>query len=155
MKPMPKAESTDTDIFRKRLREIRRERTGRDRAAFPKARRQSFTNANRATIASKTDGRCHICGGVLDAAWEVDHVIAHGIGGRHQLDNYLPAHALCNNYRWHYLPEEFQWVLKIGVWARLIMEQETQLGKQLAERFCQYERARVRRRKSSSAPAAK
>jgi hypothetical protein len=29
----------------------------------------------------------------------------------------LPAHSTCNNYRWDYLPEEFQYILKLGVWA--------------------------------------
>jgi hypothetical protein len=64
------------------------------------------------------------------------------------LDNYLAAHSLCNNYRWNYSPEEFQWVLKIGVWARLVMEQGNSLGQEMAERFCATERRRIRRRKS-------
>jgi len=96
-------------------------------------------------VAAKTDGRCHICGGVLGLVWEAYHVLAQSTGGRHQLDNYLPAHQLCNNYRWNYLPEEFQWVLKIGMWARLVMER-SELG-QMAKQFCGYEQSRARRRK--------
>ena len=76
-------------------------------------------------------------------------MLAHSTGGLHHLDNYLPAHALCNNYRWHYSPEEFQWVLKIGVWSRLIMEKNAALGQQLADQFCQYEGRRIRRQKST------
>ena len=79
-------------------------------------------------------------------------MLAHSTGGPQQLDNYLPAHQLCNNYRWNYMPEEFQWVLKIGVWARLVME-KSQLGQQMARQFCGYEKARVRRRKSVTAVA--
>ena len=54
--------------------------------------------------------------------WKADHVLAHSSGGVHSPENYLPAHALCNGYRWDYDPEEFQWLLKIGVWARRQME---------------------------------
>src|SRR3712207_8439206 len=50
---------------------------------------------------------------------------AHSSGGAHSADNYLPAHTLCNNYRWDYSPEEFQLVLKIGVWARTRSEEHT------------------------------
>jgi hypothetical protein len=42
-------------------------------------------------------------------------VIAHSAGGTHEVDNYLPAHSTCDNCRWDYLPEEFQYILKLGV----------------------------------------
>ena len=29
------------------------------------------------------------------------------------MDNYLPAHATCNNYRWDYTAAEFQEILKL------------------------------------------
>ena len=112
-----------------------------------RVRRRALSRSDRATIAAKTDGRCHICGGVLDTAWEADHVLAHSGGGGHRLDNYLAAHSLCNNYRWNYSPEEFQWVLKIGVWARLVIEHSKPLGVQMAARFSAYEDSRARRRK--------
>lgn len=80
-------------------------------------------------------------------AWQADHVLAHSAGGAHAIQNYLPAHSLCNNYRWDYSSEEFQWVVKIGIWARLLMEKETSLGEELIRRFCRYETTRESRRK--------
>jgi hypothetical protein len=68
-------------------------------------------------------------------------VLAYGGGGPHAPDNYLPAHRLCNNYRWDYLPEELQWILKMGVWARTLMQESSSkngLGRQMAESFLQY-----------------
>ena len=54
----------------------------------------------------KTNDRCHLCGGEVLTRWQADHVLAHAVGGTHQIDNYLLAHALCNKYR-RYSPEEF------------------------------------------------
>ena len=133
-------------VLIKHFRRLRGDRTNRPRSAT-KVRRQRLSASDRSTIAAKTNGRCHICGGPLGVAWEADHVLAHSTGGDHHLDNYLAAHSLCNNYRWNYSAEEFQWVMKVGVWARLVME-KSQLGQQMAEQFCRYERGRVRRRKS-------
>jgi len=99
-------------------------------------------------VLSKTGGRCHVCGGKLDRGWQADHVKSHTRGGTHAEDNYLPAHALCNNYRWHYLPEEFQYIMKIGVWARTQMERGTPIGNEMIERFVAYERRRAGRRVS-------
>src|SRR4051794_18977250 len=71
--------------------------------------RATLTKAERRQVLSKTNNRCHICGGKIDGAvWQADHVLAHSTGGEHSVDNYLPAHSLCNNYRWHYDAEEFQ-----------------------------------------------
>lgn len=70
-------------------------------------KRQSLTKDERLLVLSKTDSRCHICGGKIDGAWDADHVLSHSKGGVHSEDNYLPAHKTCNNYRWEYLAEEF------------------------------------------------
>ena len=44
--------------------------------------------------------------GFIERQCQADHVLAHSAGGGNRLeDNYLPAHALCNNYRWDYLSE--------------------------------------------------
>ena len=102
---------------------------------------------DRAVILAKTDGRCHICGGTIEGAWQADHVLAHSGGGGCHRDNYLAAHALCNNYRWDYLPEEFQIILKVGVWARTQIERGTSVGREILERFVAYEARRVSRRK--------
>ena len=120
-------------------------------------RRQSLSGKDRATVLAKTAGRCHLCGGVVVARWTADHVLAHAGGGHHAVDNYLPAHSLCNGYRWAYTPEEFQWVLKIGVWARRQMETNTALGEAMLGGFFDYDQKRERRRRvrpTTPSPAA-
>src|SRR5262245_16768546 len=78
-------------------------------------RRRSLSQSERLEILRKAGGRCHLCGGpIIGHDWQADHVLAHSTGGAHSIDNYLPAHSLCNNYRWHYDTEEFQWILKLG-----------------------------------------
>jgi hypothetical protein len=84
---------------------------------------------------------------VLDR-WHADHVLSHSDGGRHAIENYLPARALCNNYRWDYTPEEFQWILKIGVWARTQMKRDSEFGAATRDRFFQHERRRLSRRRT-------
>jgi len=109
--------------------------------------RTSLTVAERLQVFAKTSGRCHICGGkVVGERWQADHVIAHSAGGTHDVDNYLPAHSTCNNYRWDYLPEEFQYILKLGVWARTQIERGTTVGNDVASTFAGYEARRVKRR---------
>jgi len=109
--------------------------------------RTSLTAAERLQVFAKTSGRCHICGGkVVGERWQADHVIAHSAGGTHDVDNYLPAHSTCNNYRWDYLPEEFQYILKLGVWARTQIERGTTVGNDVASTFAGYEARRVKRR---------
>jgi hypothetical protein len=63
------------------------------------------------------------------------------------LDNYLPAHKTCNNYRWHYSPEEFQIILKLGVWLRTQIEKETTIGKAAGAAFVAHDLRRAARRK--------
>ena len=82
----------------------------------------------------------------MGRTWQADHVNSHAHGGAHAEDNYLAAHPLCNNYRWHYLPEELQIVMKLGVWAKAQAEKGTPIGMEIAERFSTHERSRERRR---------
>ena len=110
----------------RKLRAARRQRHIASRRA--PTRQGHLTKDERAVVLDKTAGRCHMCSGKVVVDWEADHVLAHSSGGPHRADNYLPAHTLCNNYRWDYLPEEFRWVLKIGVWARKQMETSSGLG---------------------------
>ena len=63
------------------------------------------------------------------------------------MDNYLPAHKTCNNYRWDYLPEEFELILKIGVWARTQVEKGTPVGRNIESGFLKSEAKRLNRRK--------
>jgi hypothetical protein len=135
------------------LRNERRQRQGVQRQT--PVRRRALSPAARALILAKTRARCHICGGPIAKSWEADHVLAHAGGGVHAADNFLAAHTLCNNYRWDYSPEEFQWVLKIGVWARKLMETESELGQRMLETFFAYDLARHKRRRRGgpSAPS--
>jgi hypothetical protein len=77
---------------------------------------------------------------------QADHLLAHSAGGTHDVDNYLPAHSICNNYRWDYLPEEFQYILKLGVWAKTQIERGTTVGNDVAISFAGHEARRVKRR---------
>lgn len=129
-----------------RLREARRERQAKHRAGSGPRRRRP-TLSERQAISRKTGDRCHICGGSVGTRWQADHVLAHAGGGMHSVENYLAAHVLCNNYRWDYDPEEFQWVLKIGVWARKQMEGNTELGERMLSGFFDYETRRAGRRR--------
>jgi 5-methylcytosine-specific restriction endonuclease McrA len=131
------------------LREKRREQKITVRATG--TGRRSLKPIQRDAVLAKTGGRCHICGGKIEGKeWSADHVFAHSQGGQHALDNYLPAHNLCNTYRWFYGAEEFQWILKLGVWLRTLLETEKPLSKTLSNHFLKYERRRESRGKGSN-----
>ena len=127
----------------------RRRQRSKEESRSARLVRKRLRTEERRQILEKTDGRCHICGGRVDGAWQADHVMAHSRAGSHAVDNYLPAHQLCNNYRWDYEPEEFQLILKLGVWARTQIENETARGVQVGEGFLAYEARRVKRRRKS------
>jgi 5-methylcytosine-specific restriction endonuclease McrA len=111
-------------------------------------RKHRLTAEQRKIIHAKTGGKCHVCGkDVLIDKFEADHVKSHSSGGTSVTDNFLPACRTCNNYRWHYLPEEFQWILKLGIWARTEIANNTGLGESMAARFIQKELIRESRRK--------
>ncbi len=143
---MKRPYSTDTEPLRPRLIALRRLR-GHVKDANRRPRLRRLTAAERADILSKTGGKCHICGGDIQGSWNADHVMAHSAGGEHSIDNYLPAHITCNNYRWDYLPEEFELILKLGVWARTQVEKGTMVGRTIEQRFSAYEVGRIGRRK--------
>ena len=112
-------------------------------------RRLSLTAEQRSAVLGKTAGRCHLCGGeITEQKFAADHVLAHAAGGMHSLDNYLPAHGLCNGCRWFYSAEEFQWILRMGVWARKNMEDQTSIGMKMLPTFLDHEK-RVRKRRKS------
>ncbi len=89
-----------------------------------------------------------MCGGDISGPWNADHVLAHSAGGKHAPDNYLPTHATCNNYRWDYLPEEFELILKLGVWARTQVDRGTVIGASIEQGFTSHEARRIVRRKN-------
>jgi hypothetical protein len=119
-----------------------------ERKKLPRAsRRLSLNKRQRAIVLEKTAGRCHLCGGPVEKKFAADHVLAHGAGGTHTLDNYLAAHGLCNGCKWFYSPEEFQWILRMGVWARKQMEDRTTIGIQMLLAFFKHEQDTRKRRK--------
>jgi 5-methylcytosine-specific restriction endonuclease McrA len=136
-----------THEFVARLRSLRQMRSDRKLQLRGHLVRKPLSRTERDQIFIKTAGRCHICGGLIEGGWEADHVFSHSLGGQHEADNYLPAHPICNNYRWFYGTEEFQWILKLGVWLRTQIERETTLGQLTAKAFCSHDRVRAGRRK--------
>jgi hypothetical protein len=109
-------------------------------------RKTSLTKNQRIKILEKTGFKCHICGiKIIDNKFQADHVESHCRGGLGIEDNFLPSCNTCNNYRWHYLPEEIHWVLKLGVFAKTQIEKKATLGKHFAESFINYE---IRSKKS-------
>lgn len=149
---MPTDQVFSVGAFVKLLRKLRTQRRGQIISA---RKRAMLTRAERKEVLGKTGRRCHVCGGTIKTNdWQADHVLAHAAGGKHEVDNYLAAHAICNNYRWNYGAEEFQLILKLGVWMRTQIENETQVGQTASQKFCQYERQRsLRRRRTSSKSA--
>lgn len=126
----------------KRLHALRKNGKLKIRRAY------SLSPQERAIILSKTGGKCHICGQMLlDGKFEADHVTSFTSGGTSVAENFLPACQTCNNYRWHYLSEEFRWILKLGVWIRTEIEKNTPLGNKAATGFIKKEMIRESRRK--------
>jgi len=149
---MNEAEYTASEAnFSDHLRQLRRDREVRKEATLStRPARQSLSPSERDHILAKTAGHCHICGELISgSAWNADHVVAHSAGGTHNADNYLPAHPLCNNYRWDYSAEEFQLILKLGVWMRTKIELRKASVREAAAAFLAHERARQARRKKS------
>ena len=110
----------------------------------PSKRTGRLTKEERLLILAKTDNKCHICGQVISLTdFHADHVVSHISGGIHRVDNYLPACFICNNDRWHYLPEELQLILKIGVWAKTEIEKKSALGNEMASKFVAKENKRI------------
>jgi 5-methylcytosine-specific restriction endonuclease McrA len=108
--PMAEANTVfqDAEKFAAHLRVLREERLKRKlEIRSLEQKRQSLTPTQRSAVLIKTAGRCHICGGHINSEWATDHVLAHAQGGEHTVDNYLPAHAICNRARWFYSTEEF------------------------------------------------
>lgn len=118
-------------------------------------RRLSLSTTQRTAVLQKTDFRCHLCGGKIgkNKPFTADHVLPHAGGGKHTLANYLAAHRLCNGCRWFYSPQEFQWILRMGIWARQQMEDQTKIGKVLLPVFWRHEKVARRPRNRKSAVA--
>jgi 5-methylcytosine-specific restriction endonuclease McrA len=143
------ADFPDSDTFAKELQKLHgRRRRKIIRWRSKRIPRSSLSTAKRRTVLAKTGGRCHICGGSIDGdKWHADHVLAYASGGVHSLDNYLPTHSICNSYRRSFSAEEFQWVLKLGVWLRSQIARETIIGIEACEKFCRHQQRVAGRRR--------
>lgn len=134
-----------SDVF---TEEIRRLKLLRKNSKKKIKRNYRLSRNERRDILAKTDCKCHFCGGIVSLEYfEADHVKSHALEGSSGVDNFLPSCRTCNNYRWHYLPEELKWILKIGVWARNEIEKGTRIGSTLSEEFVKHEVRREKRRK--------
>lgn len=112
-------------------------------------RKYIISKADRILIHLKTDGKCHICGQDVSVdKFEADHVKSHSKGGQNIIDNFLATCRTCNNYRWDYLPDEIKWVLKLGIWSRKQIEDNTSLGQDIAKAFILYENRREKSRRT-------
>lgn len=132
----------DADLLQK---EIYRLHMKRMKGKVPSKRIGRLSKKDRLLILDKTNSKCHICGTEISIInFQADHVTSHIIGGLHKIDNYLPSCQVCNNSRWHYLPEELQLILKIGVFAKTEIEKGTILGKSIASKFVLKELRRFR-----------
>lgn len=61
--------------------------------------RKSFSDKQRLEIFRNAGGICHICGGKINGAkeaWDVEHMVALGMGGTNEDDNLAPAHVKCH-----------------------------------------------------------
>jgi len=117
-------------------------------------RTRSLTAEARRRVLTKTDHRCHVCGiEIPDGAYfEADHVMNHTSGGSSDEANFLASCATCNNARWHYAPQELQWVLKLGIYAVNEIRKGTAVGMTVGDGFVAKEVQRERRRKNPRKP---
>lgn len=135
------------DKFIARLKSLRSDRRCKKLNPRNKKPRKPLTAAERQEIFQKTGGHCHVCGGPIEGKWQADHVLSHALGGEHHIDNFLPAHSICNKYLWFFGPEEVQWILKLGGWLRMEIERDSKIGRKAADRFIQKDKKRDSRRK--------
>lgn len=112
-------------------------------------RKNRLTKNQRLQILEKTGFKCHVCGEkIVDGKFQADHVESHARGGLGVVDNFLPSCSTCNNFRWHYLPEEIHWVLKLGVYAKTQIEKKSALGINFADSFLKYDKKSKRNTQS-------
>ncbi|RRD56654.1 HNH endonuclease [Comamonadaceae bacterium OH2545_COT-014] len=147
--PVPSVALSDADPqvahFAQHLHALRMQRLANKQPAAS-SRRKRLTPKQRAQVLEKTQGRCHICGGLIQGRWVVDHLFAHALGGPSDSANTLPAHPACNRAKWFYVAEEFQWILKMGVFFRTQFEEaQNPHAIALAQLFLAHE-SHVRRR---------
>ena len=84
---------SEVSAFAVALRELHAQRKDRVISGrSERARRAVLTKADRGKVLGKTGGRCHICGGTINADdWQADHVLAHSTGGEHSVQKRAPS----------------------------------------------------------------
>jgi 5-methylcytosine-specific restriction endonuclease McrA len=105
-----------------------------------------FTNNKLKAIFEKTEGHCHFCGdslvlekyGVkdindLDGAWEADHIIQKGKGGRKDVENCLPSCVRCNRLRWHRKGDDLRELIFLGLISKYEIQKGSDVGKMISE----------------------
>jgi 5-methylcytosine-specific restriction endonuclease McrA len=120
-----------------------------------------FTNATLKAIFERTSGHCHFCGdplifknyaskrdGELSGAWEVDHVIQKGKGGRRTADNCLPTCVRCNRLRWHRHGDDLREIIFLGLIAKDEIKKSTEVGRRLLLLKQKRERSNTKRRRN-------
>ncbi len=125
-----------------------------------------FSNATLKTIFERTSGHCHFCGDALvlakygsngyddlDGAWEADHVIQKGKGGKKSADNCLPTCVRCNRLRWHRQGEDLRELIFLGLIAKHEIKKGSELGSMLAEMKRKRIASNKKRRRDSHALA--
>jgi 5-methylcytosine-specific restriction endonuclease McrA len=114
----------------------------------PAPPRSGLSSSSRKTILAKTNGTCHVCGGLAGDRWQADHVIQHSRGGAHSLDNYLPICRECNRLRWSYNPEMLRLMLRFGILAKQEIRHDTKLGRSLLGKMLRRQARSLKRRRT-------
>lgn len=123
-------------------------RSARRRDHLKHKERSVLSKKQREFVLSKTDSRCHICGIELTLkGFHADHVIPHSFGGNHAENNYLASCSTCNILRKNYSPEEIQVILKLGVWAKSKVLDQTSFALEIANEFVKHDMKLRKRRK--------
>jgi len=121
-----------------------------------------FTAKVLALIFQRTEGHCHFCGDPLQlqkygckdvedlgGAWEADHVIQRGKGGKKEAENCLPACVRCNRLRWHRKGKDLRELLLLGLLAKDEIKKSSLIGQALQQLKAKRLMANKRRRRRS------
>ena len=103
-----------------------------------------FSNSTLRSIFDRTFGHCHFCGDLLifekyalkgednlTGAWEADHVVQKGKGGKRSSENCLATCVRCNRLRWHRQGDDLRELIFLGLVAKDEIKKDTKVGKHL------------------------
>jgi 5-methylcytosine-specific restriction endonuclease McrA len=110
--------------------------------------RKSLTPSQRAAVRRKTGGTCHVCGEKLGTRWQADHVVPHKHGGPATVENCLPVCRPCNRLRWSYPPEVLRLIMRLGIYARIQIRRNSDLGNEILEGVAKRFRENKKRRRT-------